>query len=138
MVEVEHQDTQALLGAHRPASFAFQHLFQIAAVAETGERIADRLIAQGLAQADVGYGEADLLGEHVDREQDGLGYFTGRDHLEIKSADRFAVRQQRQADVGGIGRRHLSALGRVISGEHDVHLPGAESPTVLRSKNIVE
>ena len=55
----------------------------------------------------------------------------------MQDADRFAMRQQRQADVRAIGRRHMRTLGGMVSCHNDMHVPGAKSPAVLRSKRIV-
>src|ERR1700690_4099201 len=54
VVEIKHEDSQGLLGAHGAADFAIESLFQIAAVVKSSERIADGLRAQRFAQANVG------------------------------------------------------------------------------------
>ena len=51
VVHVEHEESQAGIRAARTRHLVAQRLLQEAAVVQAGERIADRLFAQFLAQA---------------------------------------------------------------------------------------
>src|SRR5579864_6227 len=62
VVEVQHNDSERVLIPDRPAEFAFQRLFHVASIEQTGERVADSLDAQRLAQFQVPQSKPNLSG----------------------------------------------------------------------------
>src|SRR5256885_6670700 len=129
VVEIEHEDAERLFGADSAADFAFQHFSQIAAVVEAGKRVFDGLVAQGFAQADVGYGESDLAGEGGLEREFGIvedrGFF-GR--LKMQDAEGLALREDRNAEVSGLHAHSVGAGRGSISGNHEVRVAGAQGP----------
>src|SRR5579864_4031248 len=63
VVEIEHENPQPVLGANGAARLAFHHLFEVAAVVETSQRIANRLVTKCFAEAEIGDRKSDLVGK---------------------------------------------------------------------------
>ena len=63
MVEIDHHDRQRAFAALGEADVAIEHVLHVAAVVEPGERVAQGLGAQLLAQRDIGEGERHGVGQ---------------------------------------------------------------------------
>src|SRR5436190_16277549 len=100
MIQVQHQDSQRLFGPRHAVHLAFQRFLQVAAIEEAGQRIANGLSAQGLAQTGVCDREPDLLRESADQQKLRFRYsMVPFRHLEMDNAKRLSVCQHRDADV---------------------------------------
>ena len=133
MVEIQHDDTEGpgtTLGA---SQFALEGFFEIAPIEQSGQRVADRLAAQRLAQLQIRHGEADLIGDGRRQSLLRFGPGAGGRRAEIQDSKRLALGEERKADVGR-GQRLRQVTAEETSGRRvdDVHLPPAQCPALIR------
>ena len=135
VVEIEHEDAESGFGADGASGFALHHFFEVTAVEQAGERIADRLVAQRFAQTEIGDRQGNLLGEGGSQQQFRFCQVGRGNALEMEDADGFALRHERNADIGVGERAGMAAFGGVIAGANQVHVPDAYGPAVLRAED---
>ena len=132
-VEVDHHDAERAAAAFGAAELALEGLFQIATVEEAGQRIADRLIAQRLAELEIRDGEAELIGHGGGEPLLRLGPLRRvRGGPEIKDAERFTLRDEGDAEVRRRHRlRQVAAEKPGRRGVHEMHPAAPERPALL-------
>ena len=118
MIEIEHQDAQGLLGAHRPPGFPFQHLLPDSGGCKGRSR--DRLIdwlrrasRSRMLATDSPTCSANVVFNDNSASRQSPGALVSG--LKMQDAERFALRQDGHAQVRYSSRRRHGAHAAVVS-----------------------
>src|SRR4051812_6979163 len=129
MIEVQHHDTQGLIGTQRAPDLALQNFFQVTAIEKAGQRIHNGLVAKRLSQPDIGDGEADLPGKSVLQGKIGfveLGEFIGG--LKVQDSERLTLRNNGNANVAVLHIFGVGTAGAVVASRNNMAMSSAQGP----------
>lgn len=126
MVDIQHGQGQRLVLVLAARQHAGQHLVQMAAIEQAGQRIAHRLRAQPFPQFDVGQRQLDALA-HRDRQGPaflGLSRVLGARRGNVQQSERAPLHNQRYAEGACGGWSCAVGTAGPVSTPGDlVHLP---------------
>ncbi len=134
-VDRGHDHHQRPLGARHAPQFQFERFLHEAAVEEPGQGVADRLVAQGLVQAQVRQRHGDALphggGEPLLRLRQRAPVVVAQ----VQHPHRLALGHHRDAEVAARGRGPQVLAQQADPGVlHPVHPPPAQGPAFIRGE----
>ena len=140
VVDVEEDDPQRPLVPGRARNLAVDRLLHVAAVEETGQRVADGLDAQRLAEVEVRHRQAQVLGDRLGQRLHLLdatahGRIPGDHH--VQHAHGRASGHHGDAQVGSVARGHVRAAQLLAEFGDHVRLAAAQRPAVLRREDLL-